>query len=79
MAIVEITGWQVGFNKVGCTNTIRATTGLSLVEGKEITDAVLKGETRRIAIPDYRAAQMLAQELVGLGAIASVIETADHS
>lgn len=79
MAIVEITGWEVGFNKVGCTNTIRAITGLGLVEGKEITDAVLKGETRRIAIPDYRTAQMLAQELVGLGAIALVIETADRS
>jgi hypothetical protein len=77
MTIVEITGWEVGFNKVGCTNIIRSATGLGLVEAKEIADAVLRGETCRFVMPDYRGAHRLAQDLTNLGAVASVSRTTD--
>ena len=79
MAIVEIRGWEIGFNKVACTNTIRAATGLGLAEGKAMTDAVLNREIQRIAVPDRLAAQQLARDLTELGAIASVVETSGHA
>ena len=79
MAIVEIRGWEIGFNKVACTNTIRAATGLGLAEGKAVTDAVLDREIRRITVPDPLAAQQLAHDLTELGAIASVVETSSNA
>ena len=79
MAIVEIRGWEVGFNKVKCTKTVRAAIGLGLAEGKAVTDAVLRGEAQRIVIPDDLAAQRLVDELTQLGAIASVVETSDRA
>lgn len=76
MATVEIRGWKVGFNKVACTDAIRAATGIGLVEGKKITDAVLEGDIQFIVMSNDQAAHSLAAELIELGAIASVIETA---
>jgi len=75
MATVEIRGWKVGFNKVACTDAIRAATGIDLLEGKRITDAVLEGDTQFIVMPSDQA-QSLAAKLIELGAIASAIETA---
>lgn len=78
MAIVEIRDWEVGFNKVACTSTIRAATGFSLAEGKAVTDAVLRREVQRITVQDHLATQ-LAYDLAQLGAITSVIEAVDHA
>jgi len=73
MAIVEITGWKVGFNKVACTRIVRAATGLDLADGKRLTDGVLAGNVQRISVPSTEAAGRLALDLVEIGAIASVI------
>ncbi|GHC12870.1 hypothetical protein GCM10010080_30510 [Thermomonas carbonis] len=72
MTIVEIQGWQVGFNKVACTNIIRAATGIDLVQGKAITDGVLSGETQRVYVSDNSMAQQLVNDLTEIGAIASI-------
>ena len=73
MAIVEITGWRPGFLKVSCTKTLRAATGLGLVEAKAVTDGVLHDERQRVEVSDARARQLVLS-LRELGASAEVIE-----
>jgi ribosomal protein L7/L12 len=73
MAIVEITGWQVGFNKVACTRIVRAAAGLDLADGKQVTDGVLAGKVQRVSVPSGETASRLAHELTEIGAIASAI------
>ena len=74
MAIVEITGWQVGFNKVACTRIVRAASGLGLVDGKRVTDGVMTGNIQRIPGPSIERAQRLVRDLTEIGAVAAVIE-----
>ena len=75
MAIVEITGWKVGFNKVACTKIVRAATGLGLAEGKRVTDGVLDGKVQRVLVPSMEAAYRLADELTQINAIVTVVAT----
>jgi ribosomal protein L7/L12 len=72
MVTVEITGWRVGFNKVACTEIVRAASGLGLADGKRITDGVLAGTTQRIAVPSDDIAQRLVRNLAEIGAVAAV-------
>jgi hypothetical protein len=74
MPIVEITGWRVGFNKVRCTDIVRAASGLGLVDGKRVTDGVLSGDVQHVLVPSAEIAQRLVNELAEIGAVAAVIE-----
>jgi len=78
MTIVEITGWRVGFNKVACTDIVRAASGLGLVDGKRITDGVLSGNVQRVSVPSAETALRLVHELIEIGAIAAIIEAIEH-
>ena len=78
MAIVEITEWQVGFNKVACTNIVRAASGLDLADGKRVTDGVLAGNAQRISVPSAEIAQRLVRDLAEIGAFAAIIEVLEH-
>ena len=73
MATVEITGWRVGFNKVACTEIVRAASGLSLSDVKGITDGVLEGKPQRVAVPSNDIAQCLVRNLAEVGAVAIVV------
>jgi hypothetical protein len=48
MRQLVIRGWNVGFDKILLTKTLRAEFGYSLTEGKSITDRVLAKEEIRI-------------------------------
>jgi hypothetical protein len=50
MRELVICGWDVGFDKVLLTKTLRAEFGYSLTEGKSITDRVVENEEIRIAL-----------------------------
>ena len=74
MATVEITGWQIGFNKVACTNIVRAASGLGLADGKQVTDEVLAGKAQYVSVPSVAIARQLVQDLVAIGAVATTID-----
>lgn len=44
MSKFVITGWEVGFNKVGMNKLLRKYFGYCLSSAKEIVDAILVGE-----------------------------------
>jgi hypothetical protein len=73
MYIVEITGWEPGFNKVACTSTLCSFARVSLSEGKRITDAVLNGESQRIVLSTEEDVLRLIEFLRGYGAIAHAV------
>ncbi len=50
MRELVICGWNIGFDKVLLTKTLRAEFGYSLTEGKSITDRVLDNEQIRISL-----------------------------
>jgi hypothetical protein len=52
MRELVICGWNLGFDKIALTKTLRAEFGYSLTEGKSITDRVLAHEEIRIPIDD---------------------------
>lgn len=76
MPIVKITGWEYGFQKIACTKTMQAASGLGLKDAKAITDAVLEGETCTISVGTHAEAENLVADLERLGVIANV-DTAD--
>jgi ribosomal protein L7/L12 len=72
MAIVVITGWVPGFEKVSCTKLVRARLGLGLRDGKQVTDDILQGTVRRFELPSEVEAASLVRELTRIGALAHV-------
>ena len=74
MAHVRITGWRRGLQKVAMTKTIRLRSGLNLAAAKSYTDSVLLGETVIVDVPLRRDAEIMAEALVSLGAVAEVVE-----
>lgn len=73
MLVVEITGWRVGFLKISCTKTVRASTELGLADSKRVTDAILEGKVQRVTVNSLDAAVQLAQDLNEIGAVAHVV------
>jgi ribosomal protein L7/L12 len=74
MTLVEITGWQIGFNKVACTQLVRAAAGFGLAEAKCVTDGVLDGEAQRIPVPSVDISKRLAHDLTEIGAIVEAVD-----
>jgi ribosomal protein L7/L12 len=72
MIHVKITGWNVGFRKIECTKILQSAAGLGSTEAKQMTDAVLGGETRVIEMKSESEAKTLVTQLEQLGAVANV-------
>ena len=72
MIHVKITGCNVGFRKVECTKTLQTAAGLGLTEAKQMTAAVLGGETSVIEMKSESEAKALVTQLEQLGAVANV-------
>ena len=58
--------------KVSCTVLLRDSLGLSLVDAKQLTDAILIGTKSRLEIKSKAAAEELVGKLSALGVTASV-------
>jgi hypothetical protein len=65
--VLEIVGWNVGFQKIPFTNVLRSDLGYSLSEAKAITDAVLEQKTVALEVDGSRYA-LLVEKLSKLGA-----------
>jgi ribosomal protein L7/L12 len=76
MAMVVITGWVPGFEKVSCTKLVRSRLGLDLRDGKQVTDDILQGTVRRIELASDEEVASLVAELTRTGALAHVEPTA---
>jgi len=61
MRRITLSGWNVGFDKVGLTNLLRQDLGYSLARAKGITDAVLDKRSVTVQVPDYQVVQMDAK------------------
>lgn len=72
VVVVEITGWQVGFNKIACTQLVRAAAGYGLSDAKRITDGILDGDVQRIWISSEETAANLVRDLNAIGAVAKL-------
>jgi len=72
VAIVQITGWREGFEKVSHTRTLQDLAQLSLSDAKAMTDAILDGQSVAVELPTQATAEALAQRLRALGADATV-------
>jgi hypothetical protein len=73
MRELVICGWNVGFDKVLLTKTLRAEFGYSLTEGKSITDRVVENEEIRIALENkFINKEDLLNKLREIGVRASI-------
>jgi ribosomal protein L7/L12 len=72
MALVHITGWRTGFQKVSHTQALQELANMSLTEAKSNTDALLEGRPISINIGNISDAELLVAQLSELGAIAEV-------
>lgn len=73
MAIVEITGLHVGFDKVACTQLVKAVAGYGLADAKRVTDGVMGGEVQRIELASDEMAASLVRDLAAIGAVATLV------
>lgn len=73
MHVVEITGWERGFNKVACISTLCSVAKLNLSEAKRITDAVLDGSAQRIQLSSEEDVGRLVEFLQLHGAVVCVV------
>ena len=56
MALVRVTGWRPGLQKIGMTKLYRRELGITLKPAKAMTDALLDGNVQEFEItPDARA------------------------
>ena len=53
-----LSGWNVGFNKIGLTKLLQMDLGYSLSRAKAITDTVLGGQSVTVDLKDIRVEQM---------------------
>ena len=66
-AIVIVSKWNYGADKVAADKAIRDLVPLGLKQGKAHIDAVLEGGIERIPMQDGTSAALLAQRLVEAG------------
>ena len=67
-AWIFIEGWNIGFNKVRCTELIHENSNLELADSRRITDAVLEGRRQLVELETAAKAKYLASELEKIGA-----------
>ena len=74
MALVNITGWRTGFQKVAHTQALQKFANMSLTEAKSNTDALLEGKSICINISNNTDAKLFAVHLSELGAITEIYD-----
>jgi ribosomal protein L7/L12 len=74
MKRILITGWVLGFNKIGTSKCLRAYLGYDLRDAKDAVDAILQGEIIEFELTDDKTTQLCA-ELDRLGVICEVVES----
>jgi hypothetical protein len=52
MKKITLSGWNVGFDKIGLTKLLRTEFGYSLGHAKSVTDAVLEGQPVTLELGD---------------------------
>ncbi len=73
MKELVIQGWRVGFDKIALTKALRTEFGLSLLEGKSITDRVLDNKEVRINLRGHEAnEERLLSQLGEIGVVVSI-------
>ncbi len=78
MKRVVLSGWNVGFKKVGLTKFLRYDFGYSLSEAKAITDSVLDGKSAALEIPEEYIDELVSK-LTDLGVKDITVDGAGHS
>jgi hypothetical protein len=58
MKKMTLSGWHVGFDKIGLTKLLRNELGYSLGHAKSVTDAVLEGQPVTLELGDNRIEKM---------------------
>jgi hypothetical protein len=71
-----LSGWNVGFDKVGLTNLLRHDLGFPLAQAKGITDSVLENQLVTLEVPDSQLS-WLSSKLNDIGARFVMEEDAD--
>jgi hypothetical protein len=70
MAIVVITGWRAGFDKIRLTKALHGHAQLRLSEAKRSTDRVLAGDTVILEIEDDGRLDRLLRDFEMIGVTA---------
>lgn len=73
MHTVEVLRWEPGFMKISHTELLRDTCGLTLVEAKAATDALLEGSVVSVHVATAAEAELLVKRLAKVGAIGRVL------
>ena len=60
-AKLDISGWNVGFNKIACTKLLRRELGLGLLAGKTMTDAIVANKTVTVEVSTFRTTEFIAE------------------
>ena len=68
---IEVSGWNLGFNKIGFTNLQRTYFDYSLTQAKANTDKLLADETLLLEVSPEEVDELL-HDMEVLGAIAKV-------
>ncbi len=72
MMTVQLSGWNVGFNKVKFTKLLQESLGYSLMRAKRVTDTILDDEEVTIEVPETQA-EILTSSMRELGARCAVV------
>jgi hypothetical protein len=70
---IIVSGWHIGFDKVGLTKLFRYDYGYSLSKAKTVTDSVLDGKAVTIENPDDRVEEFV-MKLDRLGVIYTIVD-----
>ena len=74
MIMLQLSGWNAGFNKVRFTRLVQDLLGYSLTDAKQVTDTIMDGETVTIEVPEIQADRVIAS-MSELGARCAIAAT----
>ena len=60
MTTVQVSGWNIGFNKVGFTHLLKSDLGYPLSRAKRVTDTIMKNEAVELEVADAQLEQLLS-------------------
>ena len=59
MTTVQVSGWNIGFNKVQFTLLLKSELGYPLSQAKRVTDAIMRNELIELEIADAQVEQIV--------------------
>lgn len=71
--IIEYTGWNYGFDKIGHVMLFQKYAGMSLGEAKQTMDRIMRNEVQFVKIESLDSAKKLFTESIQMGAICNFI------